>query len=113
MPQVCLRPINKSQKYFQNNQKSLDTCMRIWYNTTIETETLFERNTRMSEKETYTIVTVCSNCGHTPTTPNLSTEGAGRPCVVPLEIPKGTEVWPHVSEVKCENCGCIGTLMRR
>jgi hypothetical protein len=66
----------------------------------------------MSDKKTYTIETVCNNCGHTPTTPNLSIEGAGRPCVVPLEIPKGRKVWPHVSDMECGNCGCTGTLER-
>ena len=67
----------------------------------------------MTNKKTYTITTVCINCGHTPTTPNLSTEGAGRLCVVPLEIPKGKKVWPHVNEMECENCGCTGTLERK
>lgn len=53
---------------------------------------------KMTEKETYEVSLVCTNCGRRQTKD--------------FTIPKGTKVWPATNEVPCENCGCTGTFQR-
>lgn len=66
----------------------------------------------MPKEKTYSIRVICTNCGHRPSTPNLSTEGAGQLCAVPVEIPKGTNAEKFLMEKKCKNCGCKRYLKR-
>ena len=64
----------------------------------------------MAKNETYQIVAICENCGHTPK------EKAPDGTVIQpreYEIPKGISVLIFLGSQVCPICGLYGSLRRR